>query len=389
MAKPRDGSETGICPLDRTPLDPKSTHDLFPTPLIITNLIDDLQVYCLNYERGCEWHGRRWELDQHVLVDCGYTGVRCQGKIESPKEETDESIPQSDGENDIEEENKADEEDGSSDNKEDINEDRICNLIVERRFVSEKCCHILYDCDFCNQKINDVTKDKHLDLECLFNYQTCELCLNDMIPKKHMERHKENCQKVGRITCPAREIGCKWVGTTATLLEIHTQQCQLQLIYPTITKMQEELKDSTSENKFLQRQINKILDSIILGKITNLGYNESIEEISKKDSDKVLYLSFEMERLKYEMTEKVIPFMARQSLLESEAVVNNLINDNYLMKEDLNLQRMLINSLRKQLQFLLFRNNMTGPPGHRSDDIVDLLDVVSRSGSEERLNLKL
>lgn len=34
---------TGYCPLDRTPLDGANINDLFPTPLIITNLIDELK----------------------------------------------------------------------------------------------------------------------------------------------------------------------------------------------------------------------------------------------------------------------------------------------------------------------------------------------------------
>lgn len=69
----------GNCPLDRTPLDAANINDLFPTPLIVTNLIDELKVYCLNKERGCEWIGTRWELEHHVTDTCGYTGVRCNG----------------------------------------------------------------------------------------------------------------------------------------------------------------------------------------------------------------------------------------------------------------------------------------------------------------------
>ena len=67
---------TGNCPLDRTPLDAANINDLFPTPLIVTNLIDELKVYCLNKERGCEWVGTRWELEHHVTDSCGYTGIK-------------------------------------------------------------------------------------------------------------------------------------------------------------------------------------------------------------------------------------------------------------------------------------------------------------------------
>ncbi len=94
------------------------------------------------------------------------------------------------------------------------------------------------------------------------------------------------------------------------------------------------------------------------GKITNLGYSESIEEINKfesiEDQDKLVYLNFEIDRLKYEINERIIPFMNKSIVNERENMMNNLINDNFMIREDMNVQRMMINSLRKQLQFLLY-----------------------------------
>ncbi|ODV81978.1 uncharacterized protein CANTADRAFT_43419 [Suhomyces tanzawaensis NRRL Y-17324] len=364
---------SGCCPLDRTPLSCSNTNDLFPTPLLITNLIDDLKVHCLNNERGCDWEGSRWEVEHHVLVDCGYTGVKCNGVRE---------------------------------------EGQVCHLVVERRHLDEEheCIHKIISCNFCKQKTTKITQDTHLNEECLLNYQTCELCLNDMIPLKNLEKHQENCSKIGHVKCPAHEIGCKFIGNNETSLEIHLQSnnCQLNQFLPFYNKLNDKVESLTHENGFLQRQINKILDSIIQGKITNLGYNEAIEEINKygiDDQDKLVYLNFEIDRLKFEIDEKLLPFMNKEKNNERENMMNNLINDNFMMREDLNLQRMLINSLRKQLQFLLFARrggmmpgtNIAGPygvngsgiPNPASDDLNDLLDISSTTSSEERLNLKL
>ena len=163
----------------------------------------------------------------------------------------------------------------------------------------------------------------------------------------------------------------------------------------------EKVNSLTLENEFLQKQINKILDSIIQGKITNLGYSESIEEIDKflsiEDQDKLMYLNFEVDRLKHEINERLIPFMNKSQVTEQENVVNNLINDNFMMREDMNMQRMMINSLRKQLQFLLFARNRNGVNGSglmlsllpTQDDQEMYEFAVSRNSSEERLNLKL
>ncbi|KAG2733352.1 hypothetical protein G9P44_004342 [Scheffersomyces stipitis] len=382
-------SLSGYCPLDRTPIDSANINDLFPTPLLISNLIDDLKVYCLNHERGCEWDGSRWELERHVLIDCGFTGVKCGGvryENSDVRQESKESVP----------------------------ENAVCQLLIERRFADENhgCSHQVFQCNFCNQELTKMTESDHLENECLFNYQTCELCSNDMIPLKNLSKHQENCSKIGMVKCPAHEIGCKWVGSNETSLEIHQQgnNCQLSHFLPYYHKINDKVDSLTEENRFLQKQINKILDSIVQGKITNLGYNESIEEINKfktiEDQDKLLYLNFEIDRLKFEFNEKIMPFINKHTMNEQETVINNLTHDNFMMKEDLNLQRVLINSLRKQLQFLLFSRNsartgafgtggMVGSMGAAPnvllmDDVAnELLEASSRSSSEERLNLKL
>lgn len=46
--------------------------------------------------------------------------------------------------------------------------------------------------------------------------------------------------------------------------------------------------------------------------------------------------------------------MNRSKINDQENMIKNLVNDNFMMREDMNLQRMMINSLRKQLQFMLF-----------------------------------
>ena len=85
-----------------------------------------------------------------------------------------------------------------------------------------------------------------------------------MIPEKNMARHQENCRKIGRFICPAHEIGCKWIGTNETSLELHIENnCQLYHFLPTFTTMKDKMDSLVLENETLQKQINKMLDSII------------------------------------------------------------------------------------------------------------------------------
>ncbi|CAK7901058.1 hypothetical protein CAAN1_06S02234 [[Candida] anglica] len=385
----------GSCPLDRTPLDSSKTNDLFPTPLIVANLVDELEVFCLNNERGCEWTGCRWELERHVMNDCGFTGVSCNGtRINGEK----------------------------------------CSLLVERRHLKEdlkqedesddlqenknnsnhECAHKIYNCQFCSVEITKLTEDDHLSTDCNFNYTSCKLCLNDLIPVKNLTQHEENCFKVGHLKCPAHEIGCDWVGNNETALEIHLQKnnCQLSNLLPYMKKLNEKVDKLSTENSFLQRQINKILDSIIQGKITNLGYHEPMEEINKFSSelsnlnsqDKMISLNCELDRLKFELEEKILPYINKESSSskERDTILSNLVNDSFMMKDDLNLQRLLMNSLRKQLQFMLFTRNPGVPNGGfrpmgnaspysnaSENENQDFFDISSRSNSEEKLNLKL
>lgn len=364
------------CPLDRTSLDETNINDLFPTPLIITNLIDELEVFCLNYKRGCTWTGCRWEIQHHVLEKCGYTGVECNGDRNGDKckllverrfkrrvKEKDEVEQE---EQELEEELHEEPEDDSEDDSDESN---------------TSCLHLCYKCKYCDDKVTKITEKVHLTTTCQYNYKTCKLCFNDCIPEKNMDHHVKNCLTIGKLQCPARVIGCKWIGQNETNLEIHLENnCQLNSFLPYYNKMNTKINHLSTENEQLQKKINKILNLIIQGKILNLGYNDNLQDIDKlaDDSDaenKLIYLNFEFDRLKHEINQKILPFLSNFNNYEN--LINNLVNDNHILKEDVNLQRMLIQSLRKQLQFLLFKNS--------PDDRMDL----SRNNSEERLNLKL
>lgn len=379
-------SKKGFCPLDRMPIDSMDVHDLFPTPLLITNMVDDLIVYCLNNERGCPWKGHRWEIEGHVKNICGYTGVRCNGIRNNVS--SNSSVAIQDGNEELT----------------DPREFQKCNLLAERRFTEkyDECVHLFYECQFCGTDITRVTEDEHLLEECAHNYTTCNLCNSDMIPFKCLQKHEENCKKSGRQFCPAHEIGCGWTGCNELALEIHLQKdnCVFNLLLPFLKSTEARILEVESENKYLHKQIQHILGNIVQGRVTNLGYSESLEEIGTltndiarlQDQTRLLHLDSEIERLRSEIDEKINPFMERNAtnISEQQNILNGLVNDNYIMKDEINLQRSLINSLRKQVQFYSFRNRQQTFSGMNTLIIeTDEVSSPSRSSSEERINLKL
>lgn len=445
---------TEHCPLDRTPLMKDNVNDIFPTPLIVANMVDELQVTCLNHERGCEWIGQRWLLEHHVTSECGYTGVHCRGlqldeaaeapelpraasatlsgggggatlapsgiedvgALDSPPPRiSSDHTPQPDQLNTTSRLETLDSprphrfglpdstpepyEPYGVDTEFDplteafdaayLHSHKECPLLVERRFLDgDECVHKLYPCPKCSSQITKATKEDHELHECEGNLQRCELCGNDAIPQKNMAKHQANCKRSGRIRCPAHHIGCKWVGDTEPTLEAHTEKCPLHSLVPFVESLQDKIGALENANRALQQLLGKILDSIVQGKVTNLGYSEPVEEIGRFSQDLseahsrdcMVHLEWEIDRLRAEMDRKVNPFISRelQALTERQNTMNGLLSDNFIMKDELSVQRRMISGLRKQMQFLLVRNR----PYVETPEL-------PRSTSEERLNLKL
>lgn len=415
---------TGYCPLDRTPIDASKIQELFPTPLVIANIVDDLQVHCLNQTRGCEWIGLRWESERHFCIDCGFTMVSCNRPIDEyerpqnsigsctssetenacPEELTREQLPASMLENGI----------TAQDHElawartlklgaDALNKVRRCHKMTERRFLTDEgdvCVHKEYSCRMCDQIITKVSESKHLDEECINNFGLCDLCDNDTIPMMKMAKHKSNCLKSGRFSCPAKKIGCKWVGTNELALDVHqSDKCQLSHLLPHMEHLESRIAKLTDENKNLQSQIHQIIGSAVQGKIRNLGYQEPIEEVGHnaldlKDRDVLLHLGYEIEHIKSEIDQKINPFVERElkTSTDRQNIMNGLVNDTFAIRDDLNLQRSWITNLRNQLNSLLFRS--LNRPGYTMSLDTLLRDpengeTSGRLASDERSNLKL
>lgn len=393
----------GFCPLDRTPLNGCNVQDLFPAPLIISNMIDDLNVFCLNKDRGCQWVGHRWEVQKHVEVDCGYTCIICNLPRTAKEDLSKRSAPSGENQS-IDSSSTDDDEAWSSENSlihpMDERVTNICTLETERRFLESdvtECVHIEYSCEMCGHLITKVKEQWHLNNECPMNFVLCDLCSNDTIPQMHLSTHRANCLKTGIHRCEAHVIGCSWVGTNQPSLEVHMSKgnCQLVRILPHIQELETTITTLATQNQLLQKQIHQILGSIVQGKITNLGYSEPIEEIGKfrsdlRSEDQILHLLTEVELLRLELEQKINPFIKREqeSSLDRQNLLNGLVNDNFAMREDLSLQRSLTNTLRKQLQFFCFRNRQTTTQANPVS-IFDGEQIASNNNSEERLNIKL
>lgn len=64
-----------VCPIDRASL---GKDDFEPAAKIISNMVNELVVYCPRHEQGCPHVGQRQFIESHLKNDCEYTVAPCE-----------------------------------------------------------------------------------------------------------------------------------------------------------------------------------------------------------------------------------------------------------------------------------------------------------------------
>lgn len=329
------------CPLDRiqlsVPLEMLNDHpnqtdadiddhdhededtDIYPAPIILTNMTEDLKVKCLNDERGCDWVGQRWSLKIHLLSTCQFTNVKCQ-----------------------------------------------CTEFVQRRhFKQDYCVHEEIECTLCSQMVKEVNLESHLETECDMNLIKCSGC-QLKLPKKYIVEHEQHCSNV-YLACPGEINGCDWKGKRELLLNIHENECVFLKLKAKLDSIDTSLKDLTDENISLKFQISSILDAVVNGKIQNLGYNfneiSDVKDLQRVEQKKPMKIN--MGKVKMMVGE----------LDMNRRITETLVQENITLKEELGNQRAVLTTMRQQMQYILLdRHRKTS----KSGDSIDTLKLSTK-----------
>ncbi|OWB62541.1 hypothetical protein B5S31_g2994 [[Candida] boidinii] len=383
-------------------------EDLYPSPIIIANIVDDLHVYCINRDRGCDWIGSRWEIKIHAMNECPYTRFEC-GRNKSIRDENgviigkqickeltqrrflmESADADDDEEEDEEEAEKQENEENENEDNKSVNDNESTESTDDKD--GPPCPHEPIECTKCSKTITKATEEFHLENECTKNLKLCNGC-NLEFPIKIFEKHENYCEKV-YVKCPGNKYGCDWKGIREVLNTIHQNQCVFLKLSGYLNKQDDKIKELTNENKHLQSQLSIMLDSIVQGRMTNLGYALQIEEIEQNRTNSDLFNSYssnsgangrrrrggstaagggigsrsggnvldslidedyihlvmEFGRLRTDV-EKIRPMS--QELDLTKQIVTGLGNDTGYLKDELNSQRLLMNSLRQQMQFMM------------------------------------
>lgn len=369
--------------------DEQSTDsDIYPAPIIISNITDDLIVCCLNKSRGCSWTGERWSVKNHLIENCDYTRIKCKcgelcerellvdnnllkksytngfeivKAVYSEKVRNDDDDDNDGGVDIVDSDSNAYGGDFSDDEILSEHEFKGNNNIDLKSEIIETCPHSEIKCLDCDSLVRIMDLDNHLKKECLKNMIKCTGC-HLSFPVMYFEKHQSTCQKI-YINCPGTKYGCNWKGQRELLESIHLVDCSFIKISGYLEKLENKINELTDENENLKLQMSTILDSIVHGKVKNLGYSQDIEEISSGLTN----VSFQSiinndvndssVRSPNYLNDGKINYNKVKTLIEelefNKSVTGALIEDNSSLREQLNNQRTMILNLQQQMQFIM------------------------------------
>ena len=359
--------------------DEENDIDIYPAPIIVSNMTDDLEVFCLNKSRGCTWTGERWSIKKHLDDSCEFTrilcicGELCERKTllenglltRSPSGLLSLSLKltPNDLRSNIATIEESDAYGGTfsddSDGNLDMDSDRI-----------PVCPHTHIACANCAQQVRLMDITFHLENECLKHMTTCTGC-HLSFPLMHLKLHQKHCQKI-YVDCPGLEYGCTWKGQRELLTEIHENDCVFIKMSGYFKKLEGNLQELNKENNSLRLQMSSILNSIVNGKVHNLGYPLEIEEVGAiqgsdnsnlrqginindgtlQDMGGHIGVDFSFPAETQRMSMSRVKTLIRE-LEINKNVTKALVDENVNLREQMNSQRAMLLSLQQQMQFML------------------------------------
>lgn len=293
--------------------------DIYPAPIILTNMTEDLKVKCLNHERGCDWVGQRWSLKIHLVSNCPFTNIKCQ-----------------------------------------------CTEFVQRQYYkSDHCVHKEIECFKCFNLVKEIDIESHLDNVCELNLVKCTGC-QLMFPKMYITDHEEKCPKI-YLHCPGKVNGCDWKGQRDLLLNIHENECVFLKLKSKFDSIDLSLKDLTDENVSLKLQISSILDAVVNGKIQNLGYNfneiSDVKDLQRLEPSKPMKIN--MGKVKMMVGELDL----------NRRITETLVQENVTLREEIANQRAVLTTMRQQMQYILLDRHRKNS---KSGDSIDNLKLSTK-----------
>lgn len=316
------------CPIDRRPIGSK--REIQPAPFVISSLIGELEAHCPYRDRGCDFTGKRWVLEQHVRDGCGFADVVC----------------------------------GGAHSEDDAEDGERCERTVERRLrVEGECVHKQVSCR-CGEQMEKWQLAAH-KAEC--RASACDEC------GQHDE-HADDCRKAV-LECKGKPLGCVFVAGTRSeedddnnadgdedesreqsqepldpppkqLLAAHERACPLAAMAPVLSRYDDRMQSLETENKALRRTVDRLVAQTTL--LHEAGGPASGRAASSYNDDDLTHMFMEIERLRTDVFH--LTTATNERYLQQNTM---LVHETARTNEDIALLRAGFNSVRQQLHFLL------------------------------------
>lgn len=157
--------EQGQCPVSGEAL---QLQDIKPSLLYI-NIIENLQVVCVNNGLGCPWSGKCRDLDLHFKKDCQHVEIQC--KFEG------------------------------------------CDFVTQKRLMNShflKCQFRHTKCKYCKQimPLDELTRHAK---KCKNQEMECYLGCGQVISRRRKREHEVNECPFFKVNCEYKQFGCTFV----------------------------------------------------------------------------------------------------------------------------------------------------------------------------------
>ncbi|TPX34340.1 hypothetical protein SmJEL517_g02949 [Synchytrium microbalum] len=205
-ATPEDS--TPSCPIDRIPL---TTNDLLPAVKIVTNMVDELVIYCIHKRTGCPWTGQRQHLNMHLNDECLCVRVKCE-------------LP-------------------------------ACGKLVLRGDLEahmKDCDYRTVECSLCKKSLSWINLESHRN-ECPAEAATCPYCQKEL-GRHELEAHSSSCPE-RQVPCLHARHGCIWQGRYQDRDTQHTLSCPYEAIKGFLVLQEQRNEELADENRDLKGQV--------------------------------------------------------------------------------------------------------------------------------------
>jgi len=304
------------CPVDRSPLSP---GDVSAAPVMIANLVNDLEVRCPNSALGCLCTLSRALVKGHLKEACGFVTVDCPGCNES---------------------------------------------ILRRDRRTEGCMHGEVECEHCTAMVRKLEMEvclaptfgvgrdahKYQDHEsiCPGLSAPCQYCAVEL-PRSDINSHQLTCEEA-IVACEAHTVGCPWTGRRRDAVS-HAVSCAFVHLSPLLRDYASRISALELENKSLRKRLDILIPA---------RRNSERNEHSTLD-DQTIQILTEQEHIRSDL-ERLFAALTEMDIKQSMLTMH--MSDNMRTREEVAMIGAAVNNLGSQLhglQLLTLRRQSASP----------------------------